>query len=323
MDKRILLMVGLIAAVLVAGCTEGISSEIGVDNDDNEENGVEGESPAGEDGITVLGPECTAEGQACEAAEITEFSVPELDLSVQNDGTVPAEISLDDLRDRGENVLVSMCDEYRVREFRAGISGRPGVGDIAGQPTVTLEPMERLDLTWFVEPAPDATIDDVMSCSFDFELVFEKDVQTMRQVQVRDDREVPVIHDLSYETSSNTPVALIIETDGDIVQDVIGDERAPIQVEGYAFNRGTGEVTEMEHPDTGAPVELYIPGMSGYQCSDRSGDDVVAVEDTIRVCSGVPPVVQHSQLFDIIAETRYTYETTPDPVELTVRPLEG
>ncbi len=316
MDNRIMLGIAFMGVILIAGCVNGLSSLPDANGDEEEEVVVEG-------GVSVTGPDCTVDGLDCGTAQITRFSVPELSVTVRNEGLTPADIDIGE-PGTGDELLVSMCDEYHVREFDAEITGRAG-GDVTGQDSATLEPGEQLEFTWYVEPAPGADTDELLSCVIRFNLVLEQDLQTIQQVQVREDRTVTRLTGLSYDTASDMPVELIIDADDSIVEDVVGGERIPVQATAYVRNRGHGTVTDVSHPTMPTHIHVYLPGAMRSDCSNQDivgGVDDGTGQNQARICSFQVPSVSHSQVVDLIAETRYAYEMELDPVEIRLGGLE-
>lgn len=318
-DRRMVLGIVLVIAVLVAGCTEDVpelpSAPIDGEEDDDEN------KPTGT-GVTVTGPTCEVDGTACAIAQLTKFSVPELKVSVKNTGKTPANIQVSGQARKGREMLTTMCDAFRIKEFRAGIDSRSAAGDVTAQQTVTLKPGERLDLQWFAETVPNAELSDALICLFRFKLTFTQDLQTMRQVQVRADSDVPVVSGLSQDTSATLPVELVVESDGTVVQRFIGAEQAPVQAQSYLKNRGGGTITDVGHPVTGERIALRLTDAVTQDCTSQEVRGGTSVGNTTaRVCSFIPDRVSHSQIFDVIAETRYTYEHELRPVELRIGSL--
>lgn len=316
MRKQIILGTLLLIALVIAGCTQPDLPEPGDNNNDQQQ-------PA--EGVSVQGPECTVGNSPCSATQLTQYSLPEISLSVQNTGETPAHIQLNGPRRTGEGVLSSKCDEYGVRDFTADISGRSGVEDISNQRTVSLQPGERLDATWFVELEGQVdTSNSTFLCVFRFDLAFSQDIETTRQVQVRGSEDIPRTTGLGYHTSSRTPIELVVDTDDVMTQRIVGGEPTPVQARSYIINRGPGEVTNMQDPVTRERIRLHIPGINDRDCTEQSvtvqqGED--ATPGTATVCRFDPGRIDRSQIFDLAAETRYTYEMPLTPVELRLSSL--
>lgn len=311
----------LLAAALLAGCTTppNMPGNGGSGNGNND-----GET--GGNGVTVTGPTCLVDGQPCASTEITAFSIPEISVSARNTGKTPVTLQLNKQASQGRQVLTAKCPQYTVKEFRAEISTGAAVNEVTGQQSVTLDPGETLDMTWFMELHSDlATTNRSLSCVFRFNPTFSQRLVTVKQVQVRGSERIQPASTLQYTTTARAPVELIIESDTSVVQDVIGGDVRPLQVKSYLMNRGAGAITSTGYRNGQKRIHLTAAGLP-TDCTDRQ-ITVTQGEQTMQqpgiLCRITPERIETAQIYEVRAETTYTYERVLPPVELSLGTLEA
>lgn len=308
----------LILAVMLSGC---ISPDV-FDQALNRPDNTEEEPTPDYEGIEVSGPQCTVDSEPCGVAEITAFSIPKLSATVENTGEGSAQIPLNEETVAGNEVLVSKCDEYLIKEFRAEISRETEVRDVKTQRTVTLKPGETLEMQWFVELRSPDTSDT--SCTFDFAVELQQFLETVKQVQVRGSEGIPRAGTLEYTTPGRTPVELVVDAEEDIVQEVIGGEPTPIQAKAYIVNHGSGEITSVRYNfQDQIRLESAVQDRTCSTQDIRLSEDTQQQQRTAVVCRFMPGRIDTSQIVDITAKTTYKYRFDLSPVTITMRALEG
>lgn len=311
----------LLAALLLAGCTQPpeIPSNMDENSSDEDQN-------TGTNGVRVSGPTCVVDEQPCSSAEITEFSIPEISLSVRNTGKTPMELPLNDQLSHGKQVLVSKCPQYVVKEFQAEVTADSSVDDVTNSRSVTLDPGETLELTWFMEFRQDIDMSNrSLSCVLRFRTVFSQRLVTVKQVQVRASDHVRRKPGLTYTTTATSPVELVIESDDSVVQEEIAGDIRPLQVKSYLMNRGTGEITAAQYRNGPERIRLTASGLP-TDCTDRR-IEITRGDQTSRqrglLCRVTPERIDGSQIYELRAETTYTYTRELPPVELRIGTLEA
>lgn len=308
----------LLAAVVLAGCVSPPEMPGGGGDDDNDE--------AGTSGVTVTGPTCVVDETPCAAAEITEFSIPEISVSVRNTAKTPVRIPLNSQSSHGKEVLVSKCPQYLVKEFGAEVSTGSSVQEVTEQRSVMLDPGEALDMTWFVELRRSVETSNIsLSCVFRFEPSFSQRLVTVKQVQVRESEHVSRTPGLMYTTTAQTPVELVIDADDSVVQEMIGGEVRPLQVKSYLRNRGIGEIRSAGYRNGPERIHVSAAGLP-TDCTDRR-IEITRGEETVRkrgvLCRITPDRIDGSQIYEIRAETTIDYVQELPPVELRIGALEA
>ncbi len=317
------ILILLCIVVVLAGCTA--IPEL-PDVSDDSENGEEDETMTDVNGVSVTGPTCIVDNTPCADVQVTEFSVPEMAVSVENTGDTPATVALNDDALHGREVLTSKCSEYRIQEFRAEVVTGSSVRDAASQGSVVIDPGEELEATWFVELRPGVDPGDTsLSCVFRFQALLSQQLTTVKQVQVRGSETVDRLQGLPYDTTGQTPVELVVDTEDSVVQELIGGEVRPFQAQSYLVNRGTGDIVDAAYRNGPERIHLTASGLD-RDCSDRQ-IDIMQGEERVQtagiLCRIIPGQVDGSQLYDIKAETTYDYRYTLEPIELAVGTLEA
>lgn len=320
--KRLLAVLLIVAVAVFAGCVSPPAMSNGSDGDGSDDE----DGQTGEGGISVVGPTCTVDGASCADAEVTEFSIPKMTVSVQNDGEEPARVDLNGGGGQGQQVLVSKCPQYRVKEFKAEVSQGSSVRDVASKGSVSLQPGETLDLTWFVELGERVeTTDAALNCLFRFQAAFSQRLTTLKQVQVRGSEDIPRTTGLSYETTAGYPVELVVSADDSIVQQVIGGEPTSLQAKSYLVNRGAGTIKSAQYSGGPERIHLTVPELP-KDCSERQVRLTQGEQSTLLdgvLCSFQPDRIESSQIYELRAQTTYTYVTQLPSVELSIHALEA
>jgi hypothetical protein len=327
--KRGVLILLLLCTVLLAGCTQMPELPDASTTTDDENNAADEDGGnAGTDavGVAVTGPTCVVEDVPCAGTEITEFSIPEITVTITNTGRTPAHIELNDGALNGQAVLASKCSQYRVREFRAERAAGSSVADVANQRSVTLDTGEQLEMTWFVELRSGVDPDETsINCVFRFQPTVSQQLTTVKQVQVRNGNDVQPVTSLSYATTGRTPVELVIDADDSVVQEMIGGSARPFQVQSYLVNRADGDITAADADQGSGRIGVSAAGLE-RDCSDRQisvgqGEDRTTQRGVL--CRVIPEQIDTSQIYGITAKTAYDYTYSLDPVELAVGTLEA
>lgn len=316
--RRIQLLLVVAVAVMLAGCTAPEDLNVPDTNPSND--------PVEVSGVDVTGPQCTVDGTACNAADITPYSIPEISIGVVNEGEGTIELDLNGGRAGGRQVLSSMCNSFTIKEFRAQKGSSGSSRDVSTMRTVQLDAGERLDLTWFVEAIDDIdTSESVIGCLLQFDIDFEQRLRTVKQIQVRGSEDIPVATGLDDFTTSQRPVELVIDVEESAVQEIIGGEIKPVQARGYVVDHGGGEITELQHPSRPEQIHISTNGIPRQECTSQriaNGGNRSSAADEAILCRLMPERVQSSQIYDVVAETAYRYNIELPTVELALQPLE-
>lgn len=319
----------VLVCVAIAGCTGVVMPDVDVDDptnggsSDDDDNSPDRTLPEGA-GLEVQQFSCTVDGTPCGEADVTEFSIPQLSLSVVNTGEADIDVTVGEGSGKGRGLLVEKCDGYRIRDFEATVDSGSSTRGVARERKVSLAPGEELSATWFVELKDTVDVgNSSYACAFDAELTANQLLTTVKQLQVRGDETIPTASDLTYRTTAKAPVELVVESKDSIVQEELGGTIVPIEVRSYAVNRGGGEIVSMVHPR--ATTDIYVTMNSDGQKEclrkefvQQSADGQVSTMGTI--CRFTIGRVETSQIFDVTAKARYTYELPLPPVEINVHP---
>lgn len=316
MNRRIALVLGLVAAIALAGCT----SPLGQRQQEDEP-----------DVVQIEGPTCTIGGEDCSEATVTKYSSPaEIRMTVSNNGEENMEVNLGRL---GSQVLVSRCNadiaslEHGSGGFEARVEGPTRVTTVSGpdlEVPVTVRPDEQLSLSWTLEIVHDDS--DVPSlgytCPLDFELTFDQVLTSAQQIQIKESEDVPDVRELDFTTSSERPVILRIDAPESFVPE--GTRVLPVRA--YLENRGDGEITDIARIDPGENPGI----LSGadcperefriYQAGDREGQ---SYRRLCNVASGDIPLSGSSDIRWARFAAEYSYELPLAGTEISIVPVEG
>lgn len=249
-------------------------------------------------GLNVQGPDCSLREGDCSGASITRYSIPKVSLEMSNQGELPVEL---ELGDEGREILQSKCDLYDLKEFRVEKSIGADSSPVTGE-EIELGPGESLDLQWFLELGKNVEYpENETVCLIHFGLEGSQEVETSQQIQIRGNENVPTVSGLSTYTSSRSPADLYIQVDRRIVQERIGGDIRPLIVESGLRNVANGSITSINTPGD-VPVDISIDGMRDRDCSE-SGESIVPG----TVCRFTPPVVEDSEIYEVVARTDYAY----------------
>jgi len=317
-NRRVAAAAMLFATLLLAGCTTPpeLPGNSGSDTD----------ARTTATGVTVTGPSCRVDGEPCASAEVTEFSIPEIGVNVRNTAETPVTLQVGGGGSNGGQVLAAKCPQYTVKEFRAEAVSGATRSTVTGQGAVTLDPGETLEMTWFMELHRDITTSNrSLSCVLRFAPTFSQRLVAVKQVQVRGSERIAPATGLQSATTAATPVELVIEADTSIVQDIIAGDVRPIQVKSYLMNRGVGEIVSTGYRDGPGRIHVTAADLS-TDCTDRQvsiteGDQTMQQPGVL--CRITPGQVETAQVYEIRAETTYTYEQELPPVELRLGELEA
>ncbi len=243
--------------VLLAGCTDLPGGQQTQD-----------EQP---DVIQVDRPTCQVGGQRCSAGSVTRFAgTGEVRLALTNNGERPITVNVGQ---NGRQMMVSKCNDELVRigsvteGFRVLIQGPSEYTEetsFSPGGTIDVEENQRMTAIWplTIEAGPDTLSRLGNSCQMDFEVSFDQTIETSRQVQIKQDRDVPDAASLDTTTTSKRPVRLRVEAPDSIVR----AEGRNLVAEAFFENVGDGEITDVQRIE-------YMSGWDAlFQCSPSNSD---------------------------------------------------
>ncbi|MFB6076555.1 MAG: hypothetical protein ABEK12_00295, partial [Candidatus Nanohaloarchaea archaeon] len=238
----------LAAAVLVAGCT-AVSGQ------------QKTEKP---DAVAVSGPDCFIGEEPCSTVDATKFSGDaEISVTVANNGDAKMSV---DMGGNGRNVMVSTCNKQIASlenggSFTAERSGPGGTEDVSGQESVQLQPGQTLSMRWTMNIAPGGGDISKLgyACKMEFELTFDQVLRSARQIQLKQNTDVPDVPSLDATTTSKRPVRLVIDAPSSFVPASGGGEGQQkfLVTQAYLKNVGDGTVTDIKaiNPETSGVLQ--------------------------------------------------------------------
>lgn len=182
MESNARVLTLLFLAVTVSGCLHSSGGETITE---------------GPEAVTIQGVEATP-------SEIYSGQTVRASLTAFNSGNLPADVIVGD---RGKRVLTNYCPDVfeNVEDRYSAASSR----ESSTQDSYRLEPGEKINVRWMLRQKGDVPLYG-KKCNLEFSVPFNYSVESYRQVQIKQDRDVSGSPNLDAESSTG-PMVLAVE----------------------------------------------------------------------------------------------------------------